>query len=342
VRGNERILSRGVLAWLARFSALGSVMLVVACNLPTQVPSIGLDRARLATPTETATPAPTKFAIAVYSPTPSPSRTPTITPRPTATPTRKYPTLAPASATSRPTAAPTWKPTSTSAPIRTPTTAPSPTATAVSVGETYNALSVYPSPSDHSSAPAELSIAARGFAPANGTLGLVNIEGPADAGAPQLCALFSDERTPTFSGTFQIRNWDWGCNCPGPLLADAEVTLVSLAVTSGEIIRVPRSSYYIGGDYQALVLYADSERITFNYTRTGNPVRGYTIYLEGLAVDSTLHALYQQTDGAGRAELPALQAGQGIGRAKGNELKAAIRDAGAFMDPRSRKDWWHK
>jgi hypothetical protein len=118
------------------------------------------------------------------------------------------------------------------------------------------------------------------------------------------------------------------------------VALVGFAVAPGEIIRVPRSSYYIGNDYQALVLYADNDRITFNYTRSGNPVRGYTIYLEGIAVDSTLVALYQQVDSAGRAELPALQAGQAIGRARGTEIKIAVRDAGAFMDPRSRKDWW--
>jgi hypothetical protein len=38
--------------------------------------------------------------------------------------------------------------------------------------------------------------------------------------------------------------------------------------------------------------------------------------------------------------LPALRPGQPIGRAPGSEIDAAIRDSGAFLDPRSRKDWW--
>ena len=42
----------------------------------------------------------------------------------------------------------------------------------------------------------------------------------------------------------------------------------------------------------------------------------------------------------GRARLPALEAGQAFGRARGGEIGVAIRDAGTFMDPRSDKDWW--
>jgi hypothetical protein len=108
----------------------------------------------------------------------------------------------------------------------------------------------------------------------------------------------------------------------------------------GEVIRAPRSGYYIGHDFQSFVIYADAERIALNYTREGNPIRGYTIYIDGISVDTSLLALYQQSNIAGRNELPALQAWQGIGRAKGNEVLVAIRDAGAFMDPRARKDWW--
>ncbi len=308
-----------------RVVLIAGVALLISC-----APRSAIDSAPTTGSTETATPLPTKFAIAVESPTPTPSRTPTITPRPTATPTSR-PTR-----TKTPTTISTRK-----APIAaTATLTPSPTATVVNVGETYGTRSVYPSPSDHSNALVELNIAARGFAPGSSTLGLVDIDGPADAGAPQLYSLFADARTPTFSRIFQIYDWDWNCDCAGAPLAEPPVTLAGVTVAPGEIIRVPRSSYYLGNDYQALVLYADSERIAFNDTRTGNPVRGYTIYLEGLAVDSSLLALYQQTNTTGRAELPALQAGQGIGRARASEMQVAIRDAGAFMDPRSHKDWW--
>ncbi|MDE3090136.1 MAG: hypothetical protein KGJ80_12205 [Chloroflexota bacterium] len=324
---------RNVAASLAFLSAL-VILLIVIADFVSRFPDAGFARGLAPTPTETPTFVPTKFAIAVDSPTPTASNTPTLAPTPTSTPTRK-PTQ-----TASPSRAPTITPTAKR--IAAPMTAPSPTAMLVSVGEKYDTLVVYPSPSDHSTAPVELNIAARGFAPGKGTLGLVNVDGPADAGAPQLYSLFADERTPTFSNVYQIYNWDWSCNCQGALLADPEISLVGLVVSPGEIIGVPRSSYYIGEDYQVLVLHADSERVTLNYTRTGNPSRGYTIYLEGLAVDSTLVALYQQTNAAGRVELPALQAGQGLGRARGGEIKVAIRDAGAFMDPRSRKDWWRK
>ena len=46
-------------------------------------------------------------------------------------------------------------------------------------------------------------------------------------------------------------------------------------------------------------------------------------------------------NGEGRRHLPALRAGQPFGRANGDEIQVAIRDTGKFMDPRTRKDWWH-
>jgi hypothetical protein len=38
--------------------------------------------------------------------------------------------------------------------------------------------------------------------------------------------------------------------------------------------------------------------------------------------------------------LPALWPGQPLSLARGSKIDAAIRDSGAFLDPRSRKDWW--
>ena len=118
------------------------------------------------------------------------------------------------------------------------------------------------------------------------------------------------------------------------------MTLVGFAVTPGEILRLPKSSYYIVNDFQAVVIYADPDRITLNFTRDANPIRGYTLYFEGIAVDSSLLGLYKSLNAAGRANLPAVQPGQGLGRARGTVVNIAIRDAGGFMDPRSRKDWW--
>jgi hypothetical protein len=71
-----------------------------------------------------------------------------------------------------------------------------------------------------------------------------------------------------------------------------------------------------------------------------NVVQGYTLHLEGLCVDPGLLASYRQWNAAGRGQLPALRAGQAVGRARAARVGVAIRDTGSFMDPRSAKDWW--
>jgi hypothetical protein len=189
-------------------------------------------------------------------------------------------------------------------------------------------------------AAADVNLNVRGFAAVNARTTLVDIDGPADAGAPQLATLFTDRRAPTFNATFQLNDWDKSGNNRGALITDPEVTLVSLAVNSGELILVPESSYSIGDGNNILVIYADAERIVFTYTREDSVIRGYVVFLEGIAVESNLVTLYQQRHNAGRTDLPALRVGQAFARARGTEVKLAIRDAGAFLDPRSRKDWW--
>ena len=186
----------------------------------------------------------------------------------------------------------------------------------------------------------ELNLALRGFAPTQSTLGLVDYAGEYDPAAPQLYSLFNDNRTPIFTSLYQVYSWDTSCNCKSGVDNTYPVSIIGMVTLPGEVIRAPRSGYYIGNDYQSFVIYADADRITLNYTREANPVRGYVIYIEGIAVDSSLLALYQRLNIAGRNEMPSLQSWQGMGRAKGNEILVAIRDAGGFMDPRARKDWW--
>jgi hypothetical protein len=111
-------------------------------------------------------------------------------------------------------------------------------------------------------------------------------------------------------------------------------------VTPGETIHVPDSGYSIGGGYEVLVLYATSDRITLKYTPDDHVIGGYTLHMENICVEPRLLALYQSWNDAGRDYLPALRAGQAFGRARGDEIGVVIRDRGAFMDPRSRKDWW--
>jgi hypothetical protein len=89
-----------------------------------------------------------------------------------------------------------------------------------------------------------------------------------------------------------------------------------------------------------MVLFADDDTITLKYTRDDNVVHGYTVHLSGICVEPTLLALYRALNDAGRSSLPALRPDQPLGRARGDQVYAAVRDTGAWMDPRSRKDWW--
>ena len=206
--------------------------------------------------------------------------------------------------------------------------------------EEYGVLGVISSSAPH--AAAELKLSARGYVTATGSLDLVDLDGPTDSVAPRLYTLFSDRRIPSFSAAYQLYRWDEMCGCRGTVMTTPEITMATMTVNASEMLRVPESGYNLGEGYNAMVLYADSERITLAYSRDDNPVRGYVLYLEGVAVDANLLALYQQSDKLGRGELPGLRTGQAFGRTISTDLKFAIRDAGGFMDPRSRKDWWRK
>ncbi len=92
--------------------------------------------------------------------------------------------------------------------------------------------------------------------------------------------------------------------------------------------------------HEVLVLYAEPRRVTLKYTRDDSVVRGYTVHLEGLCVDPALVRHYEEMNAAGRGSLPGLHEFQYFAKAAGHEIQVAIRDTGAFMDPRSRLDWW--
>ncbi len=211
-------------------------------------------------------------------------------------------------------------------------------------GESYGTVAPISSPTNP---PAEnhpdLNLALRGYTNTVAYLGLIDLEGHIDLNSPQLPGLFTDNRTAIFSAADQVYNWDWNCNCRAAPIADPPVTLAKLATSNGETIHVPSSGYDIGklpNGYAVMVLYASTNRLTLKYTREDNVILGYTLHLENVCVEPNLLALYQSLNASGRTRLPALYAGQGVGTAVDNELGVAIRDTGAFMDPRSRKDWW--
>ena len=205
----------------------------------------------------------------------------------------------------------------------------------------YSTLTIVGDPSDRPAEEhADLNLSLRSYEPTEAYLGLVDYGGDADPGAPKLYTLFSDERTPVFPAVYRVYDWDWEYNRRGDLLTQPTVTLAGMGVSPSEILYLPDSGYDIGSGYEALVLYASEERITLKYTREDNVVWGYTVHVENICVEPSLLALYRTSNETGRRQLPALRAGQPFGRARGVEIGVAIRDAGTFMDPRSRKVWW--
>jgi hypothetical protein len=207
-------------------------------------------------------------------------------------------------------------------------------------GEDYGTLEITPETLSAETHP-DINLAVRGYVLTTAELRLVNYNGSADPGAPQLAGVFSPQRPPIFTFVYRVYDWDWGNQRQGDPIDDPVVTLADLAATPGETVHVPdRLGSDIGYGYKVLVLYASSDHLTLKYTREDSMVSGYGVHLENVCVDSSLLSLYQQLNNAGRHQLPALRAGQAVGHALGNHVGVAIRDTGAFMDPRSRKDWW--
>ncbi len=212
-------------------------------------------------------------------------------------------------------------------------------------GRTYTAVPVSGPVADHPDAlHGDLNMSLRGYEPVSVTLGLMEINGPADPGAPQLGGIFGDGRVPDFVAAFQVYDWNWGCGehgCRGDLLTAEAATLLGMAGDLGEAVSLPARTAQIYPDgFVALVLYAEPTRLTVVYTREDTVANGYAVHLEDLCVDPALVALYGQWNVAGRSHLPALHVGDVLGVLGPDPIKVAIRDRGTFMDPRSRKDWW--
>ncbi len=185
-----------------------------------------------------------------------------------------------------------------------------------------------------------INLGAPGYTPTTAYLGLIDMGGDTDPNAPQLDGLFSTPRGPVFTAAYQVYDWDWENRRPTQPIPQPPVTLIDLAATPGETIHVPDSGYEIRPGYEVLVLYAEEQRITLHYTDQDTSAWGYTIHLEDICVDPNLLALYQTLHQEGRHELPMLRSGQAFAYARANRVGVAVRDTGALMDPRVRKDWW--
>jgi len=215
-------------------------------------------------------------------------------------------------------------------------------------GAHYATIPIEGSTIDHpDSQHADLNLALRGYVAANAPAELTFYNGAADNDAPQMSGLFEPSRNADIRNTYQINQWQWDCNCRGEPINDWSATMIGLAATQGEAISIPtRQADIYRNKYQALVLYADERQITLGYTRQDSVVVGYVVHLQGVCVEPQLLALYRaQNDANGwrqSRQLPALANHQPLGTAIDNEIQIATRDNGAFLDPRSQKDWWQR
>ncbi len=253
----------------------------------------------------------------------------------------------PATATPTPTPLPV---TATPSPTPVPATAtPTPSGCPATSSAQFDLIPVIPASNARPDyLHGDLNFALRGFSITNATLGLVNYSGSSDANAPQLAGLFEPNAFPGMAAVYRAYNWNWACGtngCRGSIITDWPVTVAGLRTTPGQSLYIPeRAPVIYTGNYKAVVLYAEAKRMTLGYTREDSVAFGYAIHLENICVDPNLLALYRaQNNAAGyrlSGLLPALRENQRIGSAFGSEVQVAIRDRGAFMDPRSRKDWW--
>lgn len=333
----ERLAENPLMAYAQYWipAAIGILVLIVCVVFA--ISQIGFGTSPQQVATKPSPPVTVIYVIPVIaSPTATPTRAPTNTPTATSISTGR---------TSARTPTPRIPATATPTPVTGATeTAPTPATTTTRVSAPSASFTTLPVPPPLSDRPAaqhaDLNLALRGFMQTQATLQLIDLQGATDAGGPQLKSLFADNTTRQIKSAYQVRNWDWGCNCRTNLIDDPEVTLIGLSATPGEALLLPNGGSDIMNNFRALVLYADADRITLKYTRSDTIVGGYALHIEGIQVDPNLVELYQRMNSAGRGNLPALRARQAFGTATSSEVKVAVRDSGAFMDPRSRKDWW--
>ncbi len=186
-------------------------------------------------------------------------------------------------------------------------------------------------------------------------LTLVHYGGDTDPDAPKLYGIFAPHRIPTFTAAYHVYHWTWnegtGAVPPygsrGSVNLEWPVTVLDVATTRGEKISIPSRTTPIRDNYyKAMVLYASERELTLVYLWQDHVVAnqtGYTVHMLNFCVDPNLVALYRAQLRNGKRytmRLPALVNDQKVGSALTVSMTVAIRDGGAFMDPRSDKDWW--
>lgn len=291
-------------------------------------------------PTATPLPIPPTETPVPGTPTPIiPTATPTPIP-PTNTPTPVPPTFTPTPVPPTPTPIP-------------PTPTPTPISYCPNSNQFYPAI---PKDSGHyknnsiTDANPDFRLSILGYSPTSAALQMVSYNGDTDPNAPRFHGLFEPNRVPSFRAAYKRHDWNWNGGPPpygsrGGVNNDWPVTVLDLATGQGESIYIPERNVPIWADnLVALVLFADVKELTIAYTRSDSVANGYVVHITNICVEPNLLATYraQLTPDGYRATnlLPALRNNQRIGTADGDKITVAVTDGGAYLDPRSQKDWW--
>jgi hypothetical protein len=197
---------------------------------------------------------------------------------------------------------------------------------------------------------ADLRLSIIGYAGSDAPLSLVDYNGPTDPDAPKLHGVFEPNRLPAFVAGYKRLNWSWNEAGPPPygsasgVNGDWPVSVIDFGATPGEAIHIPERGPAIWANgVVAMVLYAGERELTLSYTRGDDMGAGYVVHMLNFCVDANLVAAYRTQTISGRratGQLPGVRNNQPVGVALGSAITIAIRDRGAFLDPRSRKDWW--
>lgn len=174
-----------------------------------------------------------------------------------------------------------------------------------------------------------------------------------DPKSPELYTIFNPARQIQVTSAYQVYDWDWNNGPDGtrgslldgdpPPPKEYPVTMWGIYAENNEALHVPKAGYNLGDNTSAIVLYAEENRITINFTRDDSVANGYTMHYENICVDSNLLRAFRDLpdkDQKSREKLIKLTPGQAIGFPKNNEVHIAVRDRGMFMDPRSEESWW--
>jgi hypothetical protein len=176
---------------------------------------------------------------------------------------------------------------------------------------------------------------------------------------PQFATLFIPYRVPSFMEVYQVSDWHWASSpepgSRGDSVGSPPVTVLGLATTPGEVLRVPHSGYDIGGGMAVILLFADEDTVALRYGREDSAgAHGFTIHIDNICTDPNLLSLYATLDAPEGLryvyrppqqrpyayQLVNLAAGQPLGIARESEIMVAAVDSGTFLDPRSCDDWW--